>query len=57
MSGEVKGSISSSLRATSEISHVIETSILIRLYGQVDFWKDAPAVFGLSLDIGSLTLD
>jgi hypothetical protein len=57
MSGEVKGSISSSLRATSEISHVIDTSILVRLFGQVDFLHDTPAVFGLSLDIGSLTLD
>ncbi len=55
-SGEVKCNISTSARATSEISHIIDTMIMLRAYGQVDFWRDVPPVFGISFDLGSLSL-
>eukprot|EP00831_Metopus_contortus_P047952 TRINITY_DN3889_c0_g1_i3.p1 TRINITY_DN3889_c0_g1~~TRINITY_DN3889_c0_g1_i3.p1 ORF type:complete len:183 (-),score=23.81 TRINITY_DN3889_c0_g1_i3:117-632(-) len=55
-SGEVRCSFSTSLKASSEITHVIDKMIMIKLFGQIDFKKDSASTFGISLDLGSLTL-
>jgi len=48
--------LTTSLKAKMEINHLIASMILLRIYGQYDFWKDVPHVVGLAVDIGSLTL-